>query len=129
MRVKSKANVQIFSDTEERNVLFAPDDTDAEVIVDDYNEMNGAQFSIAATGNLTLSLGSVGAVSGVFISAQGDFDLVLNGAASAIEVRRSVDAAASDPAKIYLDCVVTSVNVENVHATLPLVGYYAVWGD
>ena len=129
MRVKSKVNVRLYTNSTERDILFAPDDIDAEYTTDEYGEENSSQFSIAATANTNLSLGTVGAVSGIFICAHGDFDLVLNGAAFALEVRRPSDAAASDPAKIYLDCSVTSVNIENVHATLPLVGYYAVWGD
>ena len=128
MRVKSKVNVRIYDDANEKDILFAPDDVRAEVINSNHQEWAGGKFVIAPSGNLVLPLGTVGTVRGIYIRTITDFDLSLNGN-PAINVLKSLGTAAADPVKFYLDGTLASAQVTNVSAAVNLEGYYAVWGD
>ena len=128
MRVKSKVNVRIFDDQTEKDVLFGPDDDRAEVVNNNHQEWWGGRFVIAPSGNLTLPLGTVGTVRGLFVRTITDFNISINGGA-AINIIKASGTATTDPVKFYMDGTLTTVQVTNVSASADLVGYYAVWGD
>ena len=126
MRVKSKVNVQIYETTAQTDALFKPDDTNAEVNFDTYNEQASGRFALAASGSTALSLGTVTAVAGIYIRTTGNFDVVINGG-DTIQIRRPANS--TNALKFYMDGVVTSVTITNASGTAALAGWYAIWGD
>lgn len=130
MRIRAKVTVKLFEDTTEKNGLLVPDDEAAEVILDGPQEANVIRADIAAAATLTVPLGSVGTVTGLFLKSTGDFDLVLNGG-STLQVRREQTKAGvankASTVKFYFEGTVTSVVITALTSAISVTG--ALWGD
>lgn len=129
MRVRSKVNLRVYDATNEQDVLFAPADAGADLIADNFAEVSSGRFNIAASGSFAVPLGTVNAARCLYIRAVGDVDVTLNGAAAPIQVRRFPGAAATAPARLYLEGIVTSVTIVNSSSTSAVEGWYCIVGD
>lgn len=129
MRVRHKVVVTIDEASDGKNMLLAPDDVAAEIILDGPEEASVVRATLAAAGVLSVPFGSVGDARGVFLKATGDFDVSINGGA-ALPVRRGISAAAGGTkaatTKLFFEGLLTSVSITAVEA-LSLTA--AVWGD
>jgi hypothetical protein len=126
LRVKHKVNVRIWESTSEKDVLFAPDDTLAEVSIDTWVRQNSGKVSVAVSDNEDLPLGDVTAVKGIYLKLDGEAQVKLNGSADAIQLRKGGSASY---AKLFIECDISAVNIINPSADDVLNGTYCVWGD
>lgn len=128
MRVRHKVTVTIDEGSDGKNMLLAPDDVAAEVILDGPQEANVGRVALAAAAVFAVPFGSVGDARGVFLKSDGDFDVSVNGG-PALQVRRGPSGAAGAKAavtKFFFEGTLTSVQITAVE-TLKLT--HAVWGD
>ncbi len=129
MRIRHKVTVTIDEGSDGKNMLLAPDDVGAEVILDGPGEANVGRVTLAAAAVFTVPAGSVASIQGLFIKSSGDFDLVLNGGTT-LQVRRGVSASSGGTkaatTKLFFEGTVTSAVITAVDA-LQLT--HAVWGD
>lgn len=127
MRIKHKVGLRIGDDPTLKDLLFALDDSLAEVAIDTYLRMASGKFNIAASGTEALSLGDVDAVKGLFIKVDGDVTVDINGL-GAIQLRRSATTAGT-VAKLFMEADITSVSITNTDGTAAVNGVWCVWGD
>lgn len=129
MRVRHKVTVTLDEGSDGKNMLLAPDDTAAEVILDGPQESSVVRTALAVAGTLAVPFGSVADARGVFIKSTGDFDVSLNGGA-ALQVRRGISAATGGTkaatTKFFFEGTLTSVDITAVEACALTA---AVWGD
>ena len=127
MRIRHKANVRITDDAAGKDVLFGPDDSLAEVVIDNMQRQASGLFNIAAAGTEALSLGDVTAVKGLYIKCKdGDMDVDIN-ALGAIQVRRAV--AGTGTCRLLIEGNITSVSITNPDGVNGINGVWCVWGD
>jgi hypothetical protein len=120
--------VQIGRDQELKNKQFYPDPELSEIVIDDYQRQMNADLNIDALTTEVLTFGDVDAVKGIFLEVDQDAKVYLNGSLDAIQLRIAGDTLVTK-AKLFLEADISSVSVENTHATNPLTGVYCVWGD
>ena len=125
MKVKSKVNVRIYSDTADQDSLYGPADSGAEESATAYNEQASNHFSIPASGSITLDFNSVATVNGFFIRAKGGYTVDINGL-GALTVTLPTGHTY---AKCYMNATTTSLVITNSSSTAALVGDWSVWGD
>lgn len=93
-----------------------------------WQRIHGGNFTIPISTGEALDLGDVPSpAKGLYIEVNNDCDIVLNGLASPIQVRR-VPAQATLPTKLFLEVDITSVLVTAL-GTNVVEGTYRVWGD
>jgi len=127
MRIRHKVNVRIGADAALTNLLFAPDDTNAEVVIDGYVRQTSGTFSIAMNTNEDLALGDITAVKGIYLIVDQDCVVTLNGGAETIQLRKGATTTGTT-AKLFLEADISEINVA-APASLAATGTYCVWGD
>lgn len=127
MRIKHKVNVQIASDADMYNLLFAPDDTRSEVVIDAFARMASGLVKVAATTNEDLPLGDVTAIKGIFLKVDQECEVKLNGGTEIIQLRKPTTSS-TVYARLFLEADISQVNI-NVPGADDLEGVYCVWGD
>lgn len=128
MRVKHKANVVISDDTTGKDKLFGPDDVNAEVTLDGYQESVASIVQLEAAEEFTVPLDVLNDVQGFFLRATKDFTVAINGSA-ALPVKRGITGSSNAKAatcRILFEGTVTSI-VVTAEEELKL--WYAAWGD
>lgn len=126
MRVKHKLNALVTDDAEGEDVLFGPDDTRAEVTIDNMTKLNSGRLEIAASGTESLPFGDVADVRFVWIKADNDFNLKFNGGTEVLNVKR---AGTTGYAKFAAEIDVSSVSIVNPSASAVLKAVFMVYGD
>jgi hypothetical protein len=127
MRIKHKVNVRIGEDTDMKNLLFGPDDTLAEQVIDRYERQTSGKFKIAANETESLPLGDITAVKGMFLKINGDALITLNGADTPIQVRKP-GTTSTDYGRLFLEADIASVSIEAPELSA-VEGVYCFWGD
>ena len=127
MRIKHKVNVRIGDDSDMTDLLFAPDDTNAEVVIDGYERMVSGKLSIPLNTNEDVPLGDITAVKGIYIIVDQDVVVTLNGGAETIQLRKS-GTESTVTAKLFLEADITQVNIA-APVLLDVVGTWCAWGD
>jgi hypothetical protein len=128
MRVRHKVTVTIDEASDGKNMLLAPDDSAAEVILDGPQECSVQRVTLGVGVPFALPFGSVTDARGIFIKSTGDFNVSLNGG-PALLVRRGIAGPTGTKAltaKLFFEGTLTSVQVTAVEI-LTLTA--AVWGD
>jgi hypothetical protein len=123
MRIKNKVIVYIADDADMKDELFNTDEDLAEVIMDGYTKVESGKYSVLASATKTLSLGDITEIRGIFLKADQECVVTINGNDYTMCL-----PAAGKPAKLYLDIVVTSVTVTSP-ANVTTTVVYCVWGD
>jgi len=123
MRTKHKVYVKIADDADMKDGLFAPDDTLAEVIIDDFLHQNSGTVHVAAGATLEIPFGHVTAVKGCFLKLDNDCMLTLNDSATDIQLR-----AQGSYAKFFLEGDLSKVEI-TAPAEEAIEGLFCVWGD
>ena len=126
VRIKHKCNVRIASDTDMKNILFGPDDTLSEVIIDTFTKHTSGNFTLLDSEDENLSLGDIDAVKGFYLYADNDVKLTINGG-TAIQMRQNTGTGTR--AKFFIEADITSINVENDTAGETVTGVWCAWGD
>lgn len=137
MRVNPTAIVTITDGTDQRNVLFSPDETLATENLDGFREQRSGREVIAASGTFTVPLSDLNNPAGLFLRVEGgDVNVNLDGLGN-IPLRRgaasSGAAAAPTPdnpgtaARLLLEAHLTSAVVTVLSADVVL--FWAAWGD
>lgn len=130
MRVVQKVNIQMFTDTGQLSSYLNLSDDAATQVVDNMQAGKWDAFNIAASATYTIPFADnqPTSVRSLWIRAQGDFDITLNGSATPIQVRRP-NTLAGTFANFYFDGVVTSVVITNQTTAAVLSGLWAMTGD
>jgi hypothetical protein len=117
MRIKSAVNPRIFEDAALLNALFALDSESEEQTFDGCTQYGVVDFKRTDATEVTLVTGI--SAKGMFLRADGNLNLKINGAAVALPVRK-VDTVAGRKTKVYLDGTITSVAIANANGDTPL---------
>jgi hypothetical protein len=125
IRIKHKVNVRIAEDPGMEDLLFSPDDTRAEVIIDSFDRQASGNLNITASTNEDVPLGDVDAVKGFYLKLSTDCTIVLNGGTDQLSISKP---ASSSYAKVFIEMACTQINI-SVPAGDDLTGVYCVWGD
>lgn len=126
MRVKHKVVLNIGDDTEFKDKLFSLDDTLAEVTSDAFQKCVSGRAAIQASATEALSLGDLAVVRGLYIKADVELQVAMNGSADKLQMRRA-QATSDHPATLFFEGDVTSVSVTAGVTAANLV--YCAWGD
>ena len=126
MRVKHKVMLTVGDDAELKDKLFATDETLAEVVADGFTRVNSGRMHVDATETETVPRGDVTAIKGVFLKANQDCTVKLNGGVEPIALTRSSTLTAAT-AKLFMEAALTGVAVTAGATAVDLV--FCIWGD
>jgi hypothetical protein len=105
------------------------------VTIDTYESHAGGSLSVPDTTSQSLSLVDVSSpAKGLYIEVDNDCDVVLNGSASPLQLRRAPAPPDTSPiprapyAKLFVEANITSIEVQANQGT-DVKGNYIVWGD
>ena len=126
IRVKHKVNVRVAEDTDMANLLFAPSDDLAEVVIDSYERAVGGTFAIDADDTQTLPLGDVTLPRGLYLRVDADCKVNVN-AMGDLQLRRA-STLVGTTAKFFMEGEITSVVITSP-TTAAVRGAWCVWGD
>ena len=134
VRIIHEIDVRASFDASGNRCIFSnSNDTGTKQVIDAFERAASGNLSITGGGVETLSLGDVGIPRGVYIRFYGDADIVLNGGADTLEVRRAADAGGSvaqgAAATFFFEGVLSSMQITNPDANAVLTAEYVVWGD
>ena len=131
IRVISNINLQIFADTSKKDCLFNLSDDSTTLTMDSFEESNSGRLQLAASAAGSIPLGGIAAGKGVFIQADQDLDIVLNGGSDTLQLRKHAASTTSAPTFVpfFFMGEVTSVAVTNASSTESVNITYAVFGD
>lgn len=125
IRVTHKVRPQIYADTNKKNVLFAPDDTLSEVVIDSFTKHSSNNISVAASASENLPLGDITAIKGMYLQVDADCTVKLNGGTETIQLR--AQGTTSPSAKLFIEADINQVNVTAGSAILN--GTICLWGS
>lgn len=128
MRVKHTINPVITDDAEGKDILFGLDEDKAEVVVDGMQRYVAGRFEIPASGNENLTFGDVTDLRFIFVKADGDFNIRMNGGVEVFAVRRASTATGAT-ARFGGEFQLTALNVANPSALVVLRGIWSGYGD
>lgn len=129
MRIRYKVNATIDEGNDGRNMILAPEDAAAEVILDGPQEASVVRVHLDAAATLVVPFGSITSAQGLYIKSSGDFNLNINGNIM-LPVRRGVAAASgglkASIVKFFFEGTITNVSLT---ASESLTLTAAIWGD
>jgi len=126
MRIKHKIIVKVADDADMKDLLFSLDEQLSEVVIDSWTKAFSGKVTVALNTNENLSLGDIGVVKGLYLKANKDCVVKLNGAAEGLTLKRA-GATTAHFAKLFLEVGITSINVA-APATEDTEVLYCVWG-
>lgn len=125
MRIRHKVNVQIYDDADGNDVLFAPKDTLAEIIIDAFKKETSGKISVAANATESVPFGDVGSpAKGAYLMVNAECTISINGG-PAIQLRKGGTTA---KIKFFIEGDITSLQITAPSSTA-IEGIYAVWGE
>lgn len=127
IRVKHKVLVQTYRDTSEKNGYYTPDDSSSEVILDGFDKQCNSNLKVPQNTSELLDFGDVDVVKGVYIEANVEAKLKLNGSTDELQLRKG-STLAGTKAKFFFEGDISSVEVV-APTDEDVVGEYCVWGD
>jgi len=127
MRVKHKIWVNTARDSDMNDLVYGPAETERLTQIDGYDQWGGGSFDIAAAGTESLNLGDVDGVKGIYVEAEGDVEIKLNGSSDAIQMRVA-NTTSGSVARLFLEADITAVSVTNTDASASVTGHYHIWG-
>lgn len=127
MRVQHTVYPQLSQDPGGTEKIYWPDDNSQTVRYDTMTSASAGTFSAAPGGvEETLSVGDITNVAGVYIKAAKTCMVNING----LGYLTLKPANAANPAKLFIECPITSVKVKTTSdATVPATGVFVMWGD
>ena len=126
MRVSHTLMVQIGQDTAFKKKLFYIEQAGAQVVSDGFLRQANSSFNIAAQASEAMNLGDVTDVRGIYIECSVEAKVYLNGSAVPLQLRKAPNATL---AKLFVECDVTSLTIENPDQSVEAEGVYVIWGD
>lgn len=126
MRLKHTVRVQAALDQQMKRALFNDDATLSQTVIDTFTKQANSVLAIAASSSESLSFGDVTAVKGLYLEVDQNAKVRLNGSTDFIQLRK---ASGATKAKLFLECDLSQVTVENPVADAALTGVWVVWGD
>lgn len=126
MRLKHTVQVQLSQDQDMRRKLYSDDLASvAQTDTSGFARQANSMLNIEPSGIENLTFGDVTLVRGLYLEVDKEAKVRLNGATDALQLRIADGASV---AKLFLECEITQVTVENP-AEDTLSGVYVVWGD
>lgn len=126
MRLKHKVIVKVSDDADMKDLLFSTDEQLAEVVIDAWTKSFCGKVTVAMNTNENLSLGDIGMVKGLYLKANKDVVIKLNGSADSLTLKRS-GTTTSHFAKLFLEGAITQVNIA-APVTEDASIIYCIWG-
>lgn len=128
IRLKHRVFVQASRDIAGKQKLFYQDSDLSEVTADNFERMASGNLSIAALATESVPLGDVDAVKGIYLEVSQQCNVRINGSADDI-IMTPPSGVSGTAAKLFLEAVISQVEIENTNADSALTGVYCVWGD
>lgn len=126
MRLKHKVIVKVADDADMKDLLFSIDEQLSEVIIDAWTRCCSGKVKVDLNTDEDLCLGDVAVVKGLYLKANKDVVVKLNGSSEGISLKRA-GTTTSCYAKLFLEASITSINVA-APATEDAEIVYCVWG-
>jgi hypothetical protein len=126
MRLRHKVIVKVSDDADMKDLLFATDEQLAEVIIDSWTKSLSGKVTVAMNTAENLCLGDIALVKGIYLKANKDVTIKLNGSADPIVLKRS-GTSTNHFAKLFLEAAITQVNIA-APATEDAAIVYCIWG-
>ncbi len=127
MRVKHKIWVNTARDTDMSDLVYGPAEMERVTQIDGYDQWGGGSFDLAAGGTESLNLGDVDGVKGIYLEADKDVEIKLNGSTDAIQMRVASTTSGA-VARMFLEADITAISVTNTDATNACTGHFHIWG-
>ena len=118
--------VQISADTDGNEKRYYPETK--ELVIDAFDRHSVKNFQVAAAASEALDLSDIAAVRGMYLEVDGDCDVVLNGSATPIEMRKS-STTTGVTAKLFIEGIIGSVTIDNTGGAAAVNGDVVLWGD
>jgi len=126
IRVRHTVAVRTARDTDFKKAMWDPDVSLSEVVIDTFEKQANGNFSVSPATTDGLPFGDVNSVRGMYLETDAACKVRLNGSLDSIEMTPN---AAGQPAKLFVEAVLTEVLVENTSADAVLTGVFVYWGD
>lgn len=131
-RIRKKVNVRAWEEVEQKNILFAPDDSLVETVIENMEHFSSGRITVEDGTNMDVPLPDIAEVRGVLIRSDQDVNIALNGG-TALPMKRPSAGASDAPtyADFFFEGTLTSINIAKP-ATIPAASAiirYAVYGD
>ena len=127
IRIKHKVWINTARDTDMKDLVYGPNETERLTQTDTFDQWDGASFNVAAAANQDLDLSGITKCKGFFLQASGDVKLTINGAVVPIQLRRA-NATGAAVARILIEADITAINVANDTAA-SITGHFHAWGS
>ena len=125
--VKHKIRLQIAKDSNFKTLRHQDSDTDSEVLLTAHDRDGGYGFTIAESpAEEAIVFGDVANVKGVYIEADQNIGLKINGSASAIMLAKG-STATGTLAKFFIEGTITSLTLVGASGATAT-GYIVFWG-
>lgn len=132
IRVVHELKLHVSQDQAQKNSLFERHEDLSKVTIDSFLRHNSGNPTVLNATAKVLSLGDVGAVKGVYIEADADCDVRLNGSADPIQLRRApvggTQTVITPTVKLFLESDITAIEVTASQGSDVNLSY-VVWGD
>ena len=133
MRLTHEILLHLSQDTAQEQSHFLRKESISRITIDSYQKHHGGVFTVPDGTQLDLAIGDVDAPKGMYLETDVDCDVYLNGSATPIALRKapapaSGSTAAPAYAKLFLECAITSIQVDASQGA-DVTGTYVVWGD
>lgn len=126
MRIKHSILLDIGLDADMKDLVFQTDDTLAQVVIDGYTKVNVATIAVIAGATEAVPLGDVAVLRGMYLKADQDCVLKLNGGIESISLKRAA-AGTNDRAKFFAEMSMTGATITAGATAVNVV--CVVWGD
>ncbi len=127
IRVKPKVNVRIYEGPDQKDALFAPDDTLAEQISDTYLRWHSGGINILDGVTEDLPLGDVDVPKGVYLEVDQNLKMKLNGGSEVLQLE-VINGATGPLAKFFFQGTIGQVTLINDTGNVAT-GKFCFWGD
>jgi len=129
MRLKHKMWLNLAIDTDLKDLVYGPAETERLIQTDAFDQWDGAKINLADGDNADLSLAGITNVKGVYLQIDGDAKVKLNGSSDAIQLRRYATTTGI-VCKLMLEADITAINVENPSGSgAAMSGHFIAWGS
>jgi len=126
IRVKHNVLVQISADTDAKRKHYYPETK--EVVIDAFDKTTNRNFTVASAASEALDLSDITDVRGLYLEVDGDVDVIINGSATPISLKRS-STGTGVVAKLFLEASISSITIDNTAGSSAVNGEMAIWGD
>jgi hypothetical protein len=126
IRVKRKMWVNTSLNTDMTDLAYGPTEPTRLRQTDAHDQWDGAHFSLAIAGNVTLDLSGVDNIRGIYLQADQDITVTINGSDTPILLKKDDATTANLVCEMMMMGVITSVYI--LAGASATTGHFHIWG-